>query len=381
MRDIEAQILFLQKTKVFLRYHVVHSENPDQPARKMSPFIVSKSLADALGLGYKVTKLASGDLLLQIRDKVQFSKLPTIVSFGDIPVSITAHRSLNTVKGGISEHDFLNLSEEEMLEGLKDQNATEVHRIKIRKDDKEIPTKHLILTFYASILPETIEVGYLKIQVRPYIPNPRRCFNCQRYGHGSTSCHGHKTCAKCASKEHATENCDAVASLCANCEGDRPAYSMSCQRWKTEKEIITLKTKENISFKEARKRSALTNPFQFTAKTNFADVVRTGEAPHPALATAQAKPPAGPFPSPADAAKAALPSGKKGTPAFHPVTLKASPSRETPRNRTPAGSPRPSRASSEAMDTTKNSPPLQRRNSSLDRKIKDRAPITGPLKT
>ncbi|XP_077490774.1 uncharacterized protein LOC144101464 [Amblyomma americanum] len=79
--------------------------------------------------------------------------------------------------------------------------------------------------------------------------------------------------------------------------------------------------------------------------TNFADVVRKGGAPHPALATAQAKPLAGPFPPPADAAKAALPSGKKGMPAFQPAALKASRSRERPLNRTPAGSPQPSRAS------------------------------------
>lgn len=68
----------------------------------------------------------------------------------------------------------------------------------------------------------------------------------------------------------------------------------SCPRCKNEKEVITLKAKGNISFKEARKRLTITNPFVFTTKTNFVDGVRKGGAPHPALATAQPKPLAGP---------------------------------------------------------------------------------------
>lgn len=175
--------------------------------------------------------MSSGDLLLELRDNVQYSKLSNIVSIGDIPVSVTSHRSLNTVRGVISEIDFVHLTEKEMLEGLADQDVIDVHRIKIRKDNKEIDTKHLILTFNSNTLPESIEVGYLKIDVRPYIPNPRRCFNCQRFGHGSQSCRGRKTCAKCASKEHVSENCDA-APHCANCEGEHAAYSRACPSWK-----------------------------------------------------------------------------------------------------------------------------------------------------
>ncbi|XP_075553495.1 decapping and exoribonuclease protein-like [Dermacentor variabilis] len=82
-----------------------------------------------------------------------------------------------------------------------------------------------------------------------------------------------------------------------------------------------------------------------TAKTNFADVVRRGGTPLQASATAQAKPEAGPLPPPADAAKAALPPLYKGAPASQSAARKASPSREKPTNRTPAGSPRKSRAS------------------------------------
>ncbi|XP_077486506.1 uncharacterized protein LOC144097742 [Amblyomma americanum] len=194
-----------------------------------------------------------------------------------------------------------------MLEGLKDHNVTDVHRIKIRKDDEEIPTKHIVLTIAFSQLPETIEVGYLKINIRPYIPNPRRCFKFQRFGHGSSVSRGRQTCAKCSSNGHESVDCKA-APLCANGEGDHPVYSRSYQTQKREKKIAT-KAKENITYQETRKR--LPRAFQFTAKTNFADVVYKDDAPHQALATAQAKHEAGP-PSPRRRSEECPTSSEKG---------------------------------------------------------------------
>lgn len=51
----------------------------------------------ALGPSYKVTKLASGDLFLEVQNKAQVCKLANI-PFADIPISITPHRSLNTAE-------------------------------------------------------------------------------------------------------------------------------------------------------------------------------------------------------------------------------------------------------------------------------------------
>ncbi|XP_077492145.1 uncharacterized protein LOC144103245 [Amblyomma americanum] len=276
-----------KKKQSFPKFHVIHSEQSDQSARIISPFIIEKYLTGAFGFGYKATKMASGDLLLELRDSIQHPKLSNIVSMGDIPVSISAHRSLNTVRGVISEYDFLHLTEQEIKEGLAEQNVFDVHRIKIRKEGKEIPTKHIVLIFAHSTLPDSIEVGYRKINLRPYIPNPRRCFNCQKFGHGSGSCRGRKTCAKCASNDHSSDDCDGTP-RCANCEGDHAVYSRACPSWKKEKAIITLKTTENISFNEARRRCTQTSTFSFTAKTNFADVVRGRGAPQQVSAPAQA---------------------------------------------------------------------------------------------
>lgn len=167
----------------FPKFHIIHCEKADVTARVISPFLVARCLADTIGPGYKITKMASGDLLVELQEKVQYNKLDSLVAFGDIPITVSPHRSLNKVRGVISENDLMYLSETEPLEEWKEQNVIDVQRIKIRCDNKEIPTKHIILTFDSSTLPESIEAGYVKIRVRPYVPNPLRCFKCQIFGH------------------------------------------------------------------------------------------------------------------------------------------------------------------------------------------------------
>ena len=104
-------------------------------------------------------------------------------------------------------------------------------------------------------------VGFEWCRVRTYIPNPRRCFKCQRYGHFSSVCTRAEVCANCSSLEHShsRENpCQKKAS-CTNCGQEHPAFSKRCPRWIHEKEVITLKTTKEISFPQARRLVEQTN--------------------------------------------------------------------------------------------------------------------------
>lgn len=191
--------------------------------------------------------MSSGHLLLELAEKEQVSKLSELARIGDTTVTISVHRSLNTSRGGISEEDFLGLSDKELLEGFQDQDVIKVQRIVIRRNDQEVPTKHVVLSFGTSEMPTSLEAGYVKINIRPYIPNPRRCFKCQRFGHASHSCRGKETCAKCSENDYTAINCASLP-LCVNCKGDHPAYSRSCPSWKKEKEVIALTVKKRSRF-------------------------------------------------------------------------------------------------------------------------------------
>ncbi|GBN76899.1 hypothetical protein AVEN_11238-1 [Araneus ventricosus] len=92
----------------------------------------------------------------------------------------------------------------------------------------------------------------MRLSVRAYIPNPLRCFNCQRFGHSKLPCRGTLTCARCAEVGHDSTDCTAQEK-CINCKGNHTSFSRDCSVWKQEKEIITTKITKQISYPEARK--------------------------------------------------------------------------------------------------------------------------------
>ncbi|GFX87046.1 uncharacterized protein TNCV_2636861 [Trichonephila clavipes] len=144
-----------------------------------------------------VKKLRSGDLLIETSSAFQTKSFLLAKSFLDSPANITPHKSLNSSRGVISEPDLLTSSEAEILEGFSNQ------------------------------VPE-------------------------RVGHSQTACRGQLTCSRCASVRHASSDCS-LELKCVSCSQPHSTNSKLCPKWKTEKEIQTLKTNKTISYLEARK--------------------------------------------------------------------------------------------------------------------------------
>ncbi|GBM26671.1 hypothetical protein AVEN_241327-1 [Araneus ventricosus] len=206
------------------RSQFIYSLHVDQHStfHTVSPFLVQKLLTSCIGEIQNVKKLRSGDLLVQVD-----SKQASVIS-------------------------KLTHLEAEFLEELRDQNVCAARRINIRRDGRLIPTQHVVLTFQTPVLPKSIKAGYINCKLRPYIPNPLRCFKCQRYGHSQQSCRGtDPVCGKCAESGHETNVCPDTFK-CRNCSGPHVASSKSCPTWIFEKEVIAVKIKRNITFPEAR---------------------------------------------------------------------------------------------------------------------------------
>ncbi|XP_023224944.1 uncharacterized protein LOC111625912 [Centruroides sculpturatus] len=190
---------------------------------------------------------------------------------GDMGVSVTPHGSLNSSRGVISEIDLISEDESDIQIGLSDQGVTAVRRILIRRDGKLISTKHLILTFNKPTLPSFITAGYLRCPVRPYVPNPLRCFKCQRFGHSQTSCRGKSVCAQCGTEGHESTECTRTP-CCVNCKDAHSSYSRKCPAWQREKEIQRVKTVNNIPYPEARCVVTSTAPLR---QKTFAAVLKS----------------------------------------------------------------------------------------------------------
>ncbi|GFT76739.1 uncharacterized protein TNCV_336011 [Trichonephila clavipes] len=152
---------------------------------------------------------------------------------------------------------------------MRDQKVCAVRRITIRKDGQVLNTKHLILTFSMPDLPQFVKMAYLRCPVREYIPNPLRCFNCQRYGHSKNVCRGQPTCPRSGEVGHDSNDCS-KKERCVNCKGEHTAYSRACPTWKQEKEITTVKIKNKISYLEARRVVSSRTPVPGVSYANVA---------------------------------------------------------------------------------------------------------------
>ncbi|GFT36790.1 putative RNA-directed DNA polymerase from transposon BS [Trichonephila clavipes] len=207
---------------------------------QISPFAAQKAIQGIGGEPKSVKKLRSGDLRIETTFALQTKSFLFSKTFLDSPLTVSHQTSLNTSRGAISEPDMWCTSETEILNGFSDQGVIEVRRITIKKDNSVIPTKHLTLTFNSPSLPKTIKAGYLNCTVRPYIPNPLRCF---------------KYCS--------------LEQKCVNCSQPHSSDSKLCPNWILEKEIQTIKTNKNITYADARKSIApqLSQTYAQTAKS------------------------------------------------------------------------------------------------------------------
>ena len=264
-------------TDAWPRFLVIEATDKDNSLSNINPFIRAKALKSILGVDPKdvIFYRNSGLLCVEIDTQSQCRSLLQAKMFHNTPIKVSPHRTKNYTKGVFSCRDLANMTEEEILHELKDshQPVVEIHRITSKRNGAVIPTDTFITTFNTTVLPKDIKIGSLNVKVRPYIPNPRRCFNCQGYGHAKTSCKNKTVCAKCGQEGHEYETC-ANDPHCLHCKGNHSASSKECPKWRYERKLLELVHTEKITFYEAKQRvSALVNT---TAPTRLmSEVVRS----------------------------------------------------------------------------------------------------------
>jgi len=167
------------------RWFVIQGVDDDKPLSKISPFAVDKALKCAVETVKSIKCLHSGDLLVEVSSASQSRSLNKINNLAGCPVTASPHCTLNTCKGVIRCRALIDCPKDEILEELKSQGVTDIYNI-LTKDDSgnRRNTNTFIITFHSASIPKHIKIGYLRIPVELYIPNPLRCFNCQKFGHG-----------------------------------------------------------------------------------------------------------------------------------------------------------------------------------------------------
>ena len=245
------------------RFIVISPSEPEKPL-KLSPFAIQKGIEGLAGNPKSIRKLRSGDLLVEVSKKAHAKNILNSNMLANIPVKCSPHKGLNSSRGVFRCSELKYCTEAEIKNELKDQGVTDIRRIKSRRNGMLVETNSYIVTFGFPKLPSCIKIGYINCKVEVYIPNPQRCFKCQKFGHSRFTCGGTARCPKCGLDDHGDDPCEGPEK-CINCGGCHPAYAKSCPSWKIEKEVQRIKVTQNIGFPEARKMVELTRVPSFSS--------------------------------------------------------------------------------------------------------------------
>ena len=243
---------------IYKRYLNIKHNDPNMKMTDLNPFDVERKLKTVLGKRHtcKVSTTRSGLLLIEVDRKEIVDKLLKTTKIGDIPVTISENVILNSSKGIVycDNEEVKKMTDDQIKKEIENQNVTHVYRIKKRTGPQtHEPSNLFIITFGSPILPNHVKIGYINAEVRVYYPNPRRCFNCQRYGHGKTYCSHDLVCPKCGEEGHEYKDCQ-NEKRCYHCRQDHETSSRECPMFKLEKLIIEENIDFGVGFKEARTR-------------------------------------------------------------------------------------------------------------------------------
>lgn len=250
-----------------------------------NPFIVSKSIQQHCGkIDNAYVEGKGTSMVLKVRGKRQVTALLKLTKLIDgTEIDILEHESKNQMRGVVSCGRSLDCTDEEILEGMKDQNVIGMRRLN-GKDRK--PSATLILTFRGTVLPKYVFFGFTRAPVNTYTPAPMQCFKCYKFGHTKTRCEGKQICRIC-SQEHelsTDENGKTICNKpahCVNCTNNHSPAARTCPKYIEEHEIAKIRQDQDVSFGEARRI--------FNAKhiQTYASTVNSESAVQQRLANAQ----------------------------------------------------------------------------------------------
>ena len=258
------------------KYVVMSSFDDKKPLSYYSCFSVHKSIKVISNEIENITEMRDGSLLLLLKNKLVAEKFLSAKELpGICKIKCKYHENLNSSKGTVYAPYLNNVPDSEIIEELSSQGVTSIYKFSKKDGDNYVPSGVILLTFDLYHLPTKVDISWRSVNVREYIPNPMRCKSCQKIGHTQKHCKSTPACVNCNLPPHNKEE-PCSRTQCANCSSDHPSSSKECKKFIQAKEVLTIKTKNKCSMREALKLHRQQFPVISleTPSTSFSSVAR-----------------------------------------------------------------------------------------------------------
>ena len=246
--------------KTFPRFLVVEGLDPNKSLTRVNRTILTKTIDGTPSESVKREWMGRALLV-----EAYSTNLLQLDKIGDMPVRVSAHQSLNYSKGVVRFKQAATYPTNEDM--ARDMNTSQQNRdipqqreaskVIINKDGKEVQTGFFFLTFDAPTLPRYVFLGFERFDVELFIPAPRCCFKCQRFGHGAHSCRATEDlCPMCSGTDRTRNECpNKESQKCPNCDGAHSTASKECPAFITEQEALRIQAKKRCPLPDARKQA------------------------------------------------------------------------------------------------------------------------------
>ena len=122
-----------------------------KPITALSPFTIQKALYGQVGTVPSIKKIFRKDkvpyLLVEVANEKQSHNTLKTTQLAEVSVTILEDSKLNESKGVLRTKELDDMEEEDILEELKPQGVTSIHRLVIKRGDQRIATGTYFLTF------------------------------------------------------------------------------------------------------------------------------------------------------------------------------------------------------------------------------------------
>ena len=257
----------LTKQPPFPRFLVVQCADPQKKLRDQNSDITDRTIRGVTSSSVIIQWMGPA-LLVEVSHEAYAHNLLKVTQIGELPVKVSPHRSMNSRKGVVKFGRAANgMSNDEVKDALNSSPrnrdmpfVAEAFRVSVNRNNERRPTGTFYLTFQGTSLPQRVRLGFERFDVNLYIPFPRRCFKCQKYGHNSRTCWATAdVCPLCSGTGHKQDSCPNKESLkCANCNGPHSATSRECPAYISEKRALQIQAETHCTLPAAREQAGQT---------------------------------------------------------------------------------------------------------------------------